>query len=135
MPSAITFALGIAGGFAECRNFGTRQIWVESLPCGQVRAHGEIYMFAVCQELWHTANMNVKTKKGKKIAVCPRSDTRRTPAHLMAHTLSLSLSGLSHSLARSPPRRTPRLTPPPLRLPPPLSPGVQPGSPTPHSLL
>ena len=34
LPSAITFALGIAGGFAECRNFGTRQIWVESLPCG-----------------------------------------------------------------------------------------------------
>jgi len=24
-------------------------------------------MFAVCQELWHTANMNVKTKKGKNI--------------------------------------------------------------------
>ena len=42
-------------------------IWVESLPCGQVRAHGEIYMFSVCQELWHTANMNVKTKKGKNI--------------------------------------------------------------------
>ena len=62
-------------------------------------------------------------KKGKKIAVCPKSDTRRTPAHLTAHTLSLS--GLSHSLARSPPRRMPRLTPPPLRLPPPLNPGVQ----------
>ena len=64
------FCTRIAGGFAECRNFGSRQIWMESLSCGQVWAHGKIYMFAVCQDLWHTAKMNLKTKKRKKSLSC-----------------------------------------------------------------
>ena len=79
----------------------------QNLPCAQVWAHGEIYLFAVCQDLWHTAKINLKTKKSKKSLPCVLDRNKGAQSH------ARSLSGLSHTLSLSGPS-LPTAPPPPL---------------------